>query len=95
MAKSIRKTIRFSEDEWSNISQKLEKHHLDFSTFSRSAILKKKIILPIEKNLLFEISRIGNNLNQIARAVNRKEKIQVLTQLVEIEKHLKSLQNGS
>lgn len=91
MAKSIRKTIRFSEDEYSKISDELKKADIDFSTFSRSAILKKKITLPVEKNLLSELSRIGNNLNQIARAVNQKERVQVLTQLVEIEKALKDL----
>lgn len=91
MAKSIRKTIRFSEDEYSKISDELKKADIDFSTFCRSAILKKKIKLPIEKSLLSELSRIGNNLNQIARAVNQKERVQVLTQLVEIEKALKDL----
>lgn len=95
MAKSIRKTIRFTEEEWSEISAQLEKAEIDFSTFCRNAILKKKIKLPIEKSLLSQISRIGNNLNQIARAVNREKKIQVLTQLVQIEKALKALQNGS
>jgi len=91
MAKSIRKTIRFSEDEYSKISNELKKADIDFSTFCRSAVLKKKIKLPIEKSLLSELSRIGNNLNQIARAVNQKQRVQVLAQLIEIEKALKDL----
>jgi len=91
MAKSIRKTIRFSEEEFSKISAELQKAEIDFSTFCRSAILKKKIKLPIEKSLLSELSRIGNNLNQIAKRVNQKEKVKVLTELIEIEKALREL----
>ena len=91
MAKSIRKTIRFSEDEYSKISDKLEKADIDFSTFCRSAILKKKIKLPIERELLYQLNKIGNNLNQIAKRINQKEKFSVLTELVQIEKALKDL----
>lgn len=95
MAKNIRKTLRFSEDEFDKIQLELEKSNVTFSNFARSSILKKKIKLPIEKELIYQISKIGNNLNQIARAVNKDEKISVLTQLVEIEKALKALKNGS
>jgi len=91
MARPIRKTLRFSVGEWSEISQKLEEHQIDFSTFARASILKKKIKLPIEKSLLTELSRIGNNLNQIARAVNKKESIKVLISLNEIEQQIKKL----
>jgi len=94
MAKAIRKTIRFSENEYSKIFNELEKANINFSIFCRSAILKKKIKLPIEKSLLYELNRIGNNLNQIAKAVNKKEKISVIFELIEIEKALKDLKNG-
>lgn len=95
MPKNIRKTLRFSEDEFVMIQQKLDLANITFSDFARSAILKKKIKLPIEKELIYELNKIGNNLNQIARAVNKNEKISVLTELVEIEKVLKDLKNGS
>lgn len=92
MAKNIRKTLRFSEDEFSIIKKNLDNADISFSTFARSAILKKKIKLPIEKELIFEINKIGNNLNQIAKAINsREDKIDILTELVEIEKAIKSL----
>lgn len=95
MPKNIRKTLRFSEDEFVMIQQKLDLANITFSDFARSAILKKKIKLPIEKELIYELNKIGNNLNQIARAVNKNEKISVLTELVEIEKALKDLKHGS
>lgn len=95
MPKNIRKTLRFSENEFAMIQQKLDLANITFSDFARSAILKKQIKLPIEKELIYELNKIGNNLNQIARAVNKNEKISVLTELVEIEKALKALKNGS
>ena len=92
MAKNIRKTLRFSEDEFSIIKKNLDNADISFSTFARSAILKKKIKLPIEKELIYEINKIGNNLNQIAKSIHsRDDKIDILTELVEIEKALKSL----
>lgn len=94
MAKEIRKTIRFTEDEYAKIQQQLDTANISFSVFARSALLHKKIKLPIERELLTELSRIGNNLNQIAKAVNSQERRAVLTELVEIEKQLKELKNG-
>lgn len=94
MAKEIRKTIRFTEDEYAKIQQELDKANISFSVFARYALLHKKIKLPIERELLTELSRIGNNLNQIARSCNQGEKKPVLLELVEIEKQLKELKNG-
>ena len=44
-------------------------------------------------DLIYELNRIGNNLNQIAKSINNKEKIPVLTQLIAIEKQLQKLQH--
>lgn len=91
MAKEIRKTIRFSDDEFEKIEHLMNEHNLTFAEFARGAILRKKIKLPIEKELIYELNKIGNNLNQIAKAVNqRDDKIQILTELVEIERALKN-----
>jgi hypothetical protein len=88
--KFIRKTIRFTEIEWQEIEEQIKKSEITFTEFARSAILRKKIKLPIEKELIYELNKIGNNLNQIAKAVNqRDDKIQILTELVEIERALK------
>ena len=91
MAKDIRKTSRFSESEFAEIQQKLDYANITFSDFARSAIFKKKIKLPIEKELLYELNKIGNNLNQIARSVNTDNKVQILSKLVQIESLLKDL----
>lgn len=92
MSKDIRKTIRFSSDEFEQIQKQLDEANITFSDFARSAILRKKIKLPVEKKLLYELNKIGTNLNQIAKAVNsRNDKIRILSELVEIEKAIKEL----
>ncbi len=94
MAKEIRKTIRLTEEEFAKIQQELDTANISFSVFARSALLRKKIKLPIERELLTALNRIGNNLNQIARSCNQGEKKSVLVELVAIEKQLKELKNG-
>ena len=95
--KFIKKTIRFTPDEFAKIEEQREKTNLDFTNFCKSAILKKKVKTKDEENfnrdLIYQINKIGINLNQIARAVNQKDRVAVLTELVEIEKQLRLL-NG-
>ena len=91
MPKDVRKTLRFSVEEFAQIQAELDRANISFSTFARSAILKKKIKLPIEREYLYELNRIGTNLNQIAKAVNSGERINVLRKLIEIEAQIKAL----
>ena len=95
--KFIRKTIRFTPDEFEKIKEQRIKNNLDFTSFCKSAILKKKVKTKEEENfnrdLIYQVNKIGINLNQIARAVNQKDRVTVLTELVEIEKQLRLL-NG-
>lgn len=91
MKKQIKKTVRFDEDEYKLIEAKLKVLELNFSSFARNTLLNKKVKLPIETRLLYEVNKIGNNLNQIAKKVNSDEKISVLKTMIEIEKQLKKL----
>ena len=93
--RTITKSLRFSLAEYESINLELEKTNLSFSSFTRNLLLKKKVNSKIDDLLLKEINRIGNNLNQIARAVNRQERINVLSELVKIEQSFKELVNGS
>lgn len=93
--RTITKSIRFSPAEYEKIITELEKSNLSFSAFTRNLLLKKKINSKTDDKLLIEINRIGNNLNQIARAVNKEERINVLSELVKIEQSIKELVNGS
>jgi len=97
--KFIRKTLRFTPLEFERIEEQREKTNLDFTNFCKSAILKKKVKTKLEedfnRDLIYQINKIGINLNQIARAINQKDRVAVLTELVEIEKQLRELRNGS
>ncbi len=97
--KFIKKSIRFTPDEFAKIEEQREKTNLDFTNFCKSAILKKRVKTKDEENcnrdLIYQLNKIGININQIARAVNQKDRVAVLTELVEIEKQLRELRNGS
>ena len=93
--RTITKSLRFSLAEYESINLELEKTNLSFSSFTRNLLLKKKINSKLDDLLIKEINRIGNNLNQIARAVNKQERINVLSELVKIEQSIKELVNGS
>ena len=55
----------------------------------------KKIYKATDPKLLFEINKIGNNLNQIARQLNSKKddisNIEILKELVALEKKMNEL----
>ena len=95
--KFIRKTLRFTPLEFERIEEQREKTNLDFTNFCKAAILRRKVKTKLEedfnRDLIFQINKIGINLNQISRAVNQKDRVAVLTELVEIEKQLRLL-NG-
>jgi hypothetical protein len=97
MSKDIRKTIRFSEDEFENIQEKLSEHNLSFSEFSRGAILRKKIKTKLDSDYIFQLQKIGNNLNQIAKNLNSKNSdipnSEILKVLVSIEKIMTEKEN--
>ena len=97
--KFIKKSIRFTPDEFEKVEIERAKTNLDFTNFCKSAILKKRVKTKDQENfnrdLIYQVNKIGINLNQIARAVNQKDRVAILTELVEIEKQLRELKNGS
>ena len=91
----IKKTLRFSPDEYAKVEVHLTTLGVNFTNFAKNAIINHKITIPIQMDLIYELNRIGNNLNQIAKSMHtmdNKHKIPMLTQLVEIEKQLQKLQ---
>jgi len=94
----IRKTIRFSADEFSQIEEQLKKASIkNFSQWAKSVLLKKKIKLPIERERIVQLSKIGTNLNQIAKKINTAENIdqalvvRILEKLVTLEQEVKEI----
>jgi len=94
MNKNIHKCLRFSEEEYQEILTELDVTGFKFSDYARARILKrKKIECKVDKDMLLQVVRIGNNLNQIARQQNQKSitSILILEQLQKIEKQLEDL----
>lgn len=93
MPKDIRKTIRFSETEWEQIEQKINEHNLTFAEFARSAILRKKVKTKLTTDYIFQLQKIGNNLNQVAKNLNSKKSdipnSEILKVLIEIQNGIK------
>ena len=70
--------IRFNDDEFKILNNKLEKTKLSREAFSRACILGKEIKIPPDLEyykLKNEFNHIGNNLNQIARTLNNSQEI--------------------
>ena len=60
------------EKESIKLKDKVSKTNYNQSEYIRICILNKKItVIPGIRDLVIEIKRIGNNLNQLTRSVNR------------------------
>ena len=87
------KQVKFwaSEKELEQIKKKVKKSKLTQSEcLLRSALDKNILVVDGLKEILIELSREGNNLNQIARALNQKEEFKV-EQFLETKEKLMEL----
>ena len=75
VTKNIIKRLRLTDAEWSAIEKKLKETGMTFSKFALSSMLSRRIRLPIEREFLVELSRHGNNLNQVAVKLNSGESL--------------------
>jgi len=75
ITKNIIKKLRLTDAEWSDIEKKLKETGMTFSKFALSSMLSRRIRLPIERELLAELAKQGNNLNQVAARLNRDESL--------------------
>lgn len=93
MKKNIRKTLRFSEIEICEIEKELEKIDITFSVYARNLILKNKINIKskIQKDFIYEVNKIGVNLNQVAKFCNTKKQIPKLKILLKIQKDFEKI----
>jgi len=96
MERTKRITIRLTNDEYLLLKQKANNLDITLSEYIRKKILgnRERITNKCTKELLlYEINRIGNNLNQIARHCNINKSVDklVLKELVDIEKKLNEL----
>ena len=63
--------IWLTAEELEDLKTKISNTNLNQSAYIRKCILEKNItVIPGIRDLIIEIKRIGNNLNQITRSVN-------------------------
>jgi hypothetical protein len=63
--------IWLSKEELESLKAKISRTSLNQSTYIRKCILEKEMtVIPGIRDLIIEIKRIGNNLNQITRLAN-------------------------
>ncbi len=70
--------IMLNDEEYYCLKDKINKSKLSLSEFVRSAIFNKEITEKPDYNfykLLSSISKIGNNINQIAKSLNSDQDI--------------------
>lgn len=78
--RTIRKLIRFSDGEWSQVEMQMaDARAFNFAKFAREQILAGRIVINLSKIDIDQvrslISPIGNNINQIAKRVNADKNI--------------------
>lgn len=73
--RSIRKRVSFTEEEWARVQGRMELATVKgFDAWAREVIMGapvKVVTMPFDPQpMRVELSRLGNNVNQIARQVN-------------------------
>ncbi len=97
--------VYFPIDDFKKLKNISKSQSITMSEFLRNSVntklenaplpKSKKIYKATDPKLLFELNKIGNNLNQIARQLNSKKddvsNITILKELVELEKKMSNL----
>ena len=78
------KPIRFAPDEWERITEQAEEVVLPPSVYVRRTTLGYRLSRRINSRAIYQLSRIGNNLNQIARVANATGRVDVARRIDEV-----------
>jgi hypothetical protein len=110
--KQVIKPLRFNSEEWAVIQENMQlQGYKMFGRFAKSQLLKKKygskkdVMKREEYQIIGQLSRIGNNINQIARQLNsidsptllnsdRRVLIEIRNLLINNQDILKAMLNG-
>ncbi len=101
--KNITKRLRLNQTEWQTIQTKMQEKNLNFSQLVLNSLLTQNSQTPTKskkqkaianKELVIELAKWGNNLNQIAKFLNTNKGAWDrlgLEQLIEISNQLEQL----
>ncbi len=103
--KQVIKSIRLSKEQWQTIQTQMQEKNLNFSQLVLNSLLiqnsqtptkSKKQKAIVNKELIIELAKWGNNLNQIAKHLNTNKGAWDrlgLEQLIEISYQLEQIRS--
>ncbi len=103
--KQVIKSLRLSKKQWQTIQTQMQEKNLNFSQLvlnslliqnSQAPIKSKKQKAIVNKELIIELAKWGNNLNQIAKHLNTNKGAWDrlgLEQLIEISNQLEQIRS--
>ncbi|VEJ23816.1 MobC protein [Helicobacter pylori] len=80
--KQVIKSLRLSKEQWQTIQNQMQEKNLNFSQLVLNSLLHQNSQTPIKskkrkaianKELVIELAKWGNNLNQIAKHLNTNQ----------------------
>ncbi|PIB27554.1 hypothetical protein BFP77_11740 [Maribacter sp. 4U21] len=98
--KIVQVNIRMTVDDYIEVSEKAKTIGLSIAEFIRRKVtekcLPKKRVHPMDRKLFVELSRVGNNLNQLAKFVNSgiRDPYNIHKQLEEVKTLLQFLKSS-
>ncbi|RVY66846.1 plasmid mobilization relaxosome protein MobC [Helicobacter pylori] len=103
--KQIIKSLRLSKEQWQTIQTQMQEKNLNFSQLVLNSLLRQNSQTPTKskkqkaianKELVIELAKWGNNLNQIAKSLNTNKGAWdrlALEQLIEISHQLEQIRS--
>ncbi|WP_100995999.1 plasmid mobilization protein [Helicobacter pylori] len=103
--KNITKRLRLNQTEWQTIQTQMQEKNLNFSQLVLNSLLTQNSQTPtkskkqkaiVNKELIIELAKWGNNLNQIAKCLNTNKGAWDrlgLEQLIEISYQLEQIRS--
>ncbi|MFP6193575.1 plasmid mobilization protein [Helicobacter pylori] len=103
--KQVIKSLRLSKEQWQTIQTQMQEKNLNFSQLILNSLLHQDSQTPtkskkqkaiINKELIIELAKWGNNLNQIAKCLNTNKGAWdrlALEQLIEISNQLEQIRS--
>lgn len=103
--KNITKRLRLNQTEWQTIQTQMQEKNLNFSQLVLNSLLHQNSQTPTKskkqksianKELVIELAKWGNNLNQIAKCLNTNQGAWdrlALEQLIEISYELEQIRS--
>ncbi|GAA9642261.1 plasmid mobilization relaxosome protein MobC [Helicobacter pylori] len=103
--KNITKHLRLNQTEWQTIQTQMQEKNLNFSQLVLNSLLTQNSQTPtkskkqkaiVNKELIIELAKWGNNLNQIAKCLNTNKGAWDrlgLEQLIEISYQLEQIRS--